>query len=118
LNGSFDLPFNFDFMAGTGSYVAGIQGGYNYVVPSRLMFGFETDVSSPNSNVLIPYSGRGSQTVTSPLTGQVSDDEGMIHYGKARARLGYAFDHFLLYAQTLISVTSACRSGSSQLNSM
>src|SRR5258708_22352299 len=27
LNGSFDLPFNFDFMGGTGSYVAGIQGG-------------------------------------------------------------------------------------------
>src|SRR5216684_3721518 len=26
LNGSFDLPFNFDFMAGTGSYVAGLQG--------------------------------------------------------------------------------------------
>lgn len=37
LNGAFDLPFNFDFMAGTGSYVAGLQGGYNYVLPSHLM---------------------------------------------------------------------------------
>ena len=37
LNGSFDLPFNFDFMAGTGSYAAGLQGGYNHVFPSRLM---------------------------------------------------------------------------------
>src|ERR1700736_2012821 len=46
LNGSFNLPFNFDFMAGTGSYVAGIQGGYNYVFPSRLTLGFEADVSS------------------------------------------------------------------------
>ncbi len=27
LNGSFDLPYHFDFMAGTGSYVAGLQGG-------------------------------------------------------------------------------------------
>src|SRR5665647_1364523 len=97
LNGSFDLPFNFDFMAGTGSYVAGLQGGYNHVFPSRLVLGFETDVSSPNSDVVIPYSVRGSQTVTSPLTGQVTYGEAVIHYGTARARLGYAFDHFLLY---------------------
>ena len=97
LNGSFDLPFNFDFMAGTGSYVAGIQGGYNYVFPSRLMLGFETDVSSPNSDVLVPYSVRGGQTVTSPLTGQVTYGEAVIHYGTARARVGYAFDHLLLY---------------------
>jgi high affinity Mn2+ porin len=97
LNGSFNLPFNFDFMAGTGSYFLGLQGGYNYVFPSRLMLGFETDVSAPNSDVLIPYSVRGNQTVTSPLIGQVTYGEAVIHYGSARARVGYAFDHFLLY---------------------
>ncbi|MBX9650459.1 MAG: carbohydrate porin [Xanthobacteraceae bacterium] len=97
LNGAFDLPFNFDFMGGTGSYVVGLQGGYNYVMPSRLMLGFEVDASSPNSDVLIPYSVRGSQTVTSPLSGQVTYGEAVIHYGSARARVGYAFDHFLLY---------------------
>jgi high affinity Mn2+ porin len=97
LNGSFDLPFNFDFMAGTGSYALGLQGGYNYVFPSRLMLGFEADVSSPNSDVLVPYAVRGSQTVTSPLTGQVSYGEAVIQYGSARARVGYAFGHFLLY---------------------
>ena len=86
LNGSFNLPFNFDFMAGTGSYVAGLQAGYNYVFPSRLMLGVETDVSSPNSDVVIPYSVRGSQTVTSPLIGQVTYGEAVIHYGSARAR--------------------------------
>src|ERR1700737_5004744 len=97
LNGIFDLPFNFDFMAGTGSYAVGLQAGYNYVAPSRLMLGLETDVSAPNSDVLVPYSVRGSQTVTSPLTGQVTYGEAVIHYGSARARVGYAFDHFLLY---------------------
>ena len=97
LNGSFNFPFNFDFMAGTGSYVAGIQGGYNHVFPSRLMLGFEVDASSPNSDVLIPYSVRGNQTVTSPLAGQVTYGEAVIHYGTARARVGYAFDHVLLY---------------------
>ena len=97
LGGSFNLPFNFDFMAGTGSYVAGLQGGYNYVFPSRFMLGVETDVTFPNSDVMVPYSVRGSQTVTSPLIGQVTYGEAVIHYGSARARVGYAFDHFLLY---------------------
>ena len=97
LNGSFNLPFNFDFMAGTGSYVAGLQGGYNYIFPSRLMLGFEADITAPNSDVLIPYSVRGSQTITAPLAGQVNYGEAVIHYGSARARVGYAFEHFLFY---------------------
>jgi high affinity Mn2+ porin len=105
LNGSFDLPFNFDFMGGWGSYAAGLQGGYNYVLPSRLMLGFETDVSFPNSDVLVPFSVRGSQTVTSPLTGQVTYGEAVIHYGSARARVGYAFDHFLFYGTTGLAWT-------------
>jgi high affinity Mn2+ porin len=98
VSGSFNLPFNFDFMAGTGSYVAGVQGGYNYVLPSRLMLGVEYDASFPNSDVVIPYAVRGSQTVASPLTGQVTYGEAVIYSGTARARVGYAFDHFLLYA--------------------
>jgi high affinity Mn2+ porin len=97
LNGAFDLPLNFDFMAGTGSYVLGVQGGYNYVLPSRVMLGFEGDVSFPNSDVVVPFSVKGSQTVASPLIGQVTYGEAVIHYGSIRARIGYAFDHFLLY---------------------
>src|SRR5579871_4131370 len=95
--GSFDLPFNFDFMAGTGSYGIGLQAGYNHVFPSRLMLGVEGDVVAPNSDVVVPYSVRGNQTVTSATIGQVTYGEAVIHYGSARARVGYAFDHFLLY---------------------
>jgi len=95
--GSFDLPFNFDFMAGTGSYVAGLQGGYNYVLPSRWMLGVEGDVSFPNSDVVMPYSVKGSQTVASPSIGQVTYGEAAIHYGSVRGRVGYAFDSLLLY---------------------
>jgi high affinity Mn2+ porin len=79
LNGSFNLPFNFDFMAGTGSYFLGLQAGYNYVFPSRLMLGVEADVTAPDSDVVIPYAVRGSQTVTSPLIGQVTYGEAVIH---------------------------------------
>ena len=97
LNGAFDLPFQFDFMAGTGSYVAGLQGGYNRVFPSRLMLGVEIDASFPNSDVVNPFSVRGNQTVASPLIGQVTYGEAVLHYGSVRGRIGYAFDHFLLY---------------------
>src|SRR5260370_1883038 len=84
-------------MAGTGSFFIGLQTGYDYVFPSRLMLGVEADVSMPSSDVLIPFAVRGSQTVASPLIGQVSYGEAVIHYGSSRARIGYAFDHFLLY---------------------
>jgi high affinity Mn2+ porin len=107
LNGSFDLPFNFDFMAGTGSYVAGLQGGYNHVFASRLTLGFEIDASSPNADVVVPYSVRGSQTVTSPLTGQVTYGEAVIHYGSSRARVGYAFDQILLVTLNRPEASSA-----------
>jgi high affinity Mn2+ porin len=97
LGGSFDIPFNFDFMAGTGSYLAGVQGGYNHVFQSHLLLGVEADASFPNSDVVVPFSLRGSQTVASPLTGLVTYGEAVMFYGSVRARAGYVFDHFLLY---------------------
>src|SRR5258708_10368696 len=69
LNGSFNLPFNLDFMAGTGSYFVGLQAGYNYVFPSRLMLGVEADVTLPNSGVLVPFAVRGRPRGASPLIG-------------------------------------------------
>jgi high affinity Mn2+ porin len=96
-NGAFDLPLKFDFMAGTGSYVAGLQGGYNYVLPSRLVLGIEADASFPNSDVVVPFSVSGSQTVASPAIGQVTYGESVIQYGSVRARIGYAFDQLLVY---------------------
>ena len=61
------------------------------------MLGVEADLSSPNSDVVVPYSVRGSQTIASPLIGQVAYGEAVIHYGTARARAGYAFENFLFY---------------------
>src|SRR5260370_39196904 len=97
LNGSFNLPFNLDFMAGTGSYFVGLHAGYNYVFPSRLMLGVEADDTLPDSDVLIPVAVRGSQTVASPLIDQVTYREAANHDGSPRARLVYAVHDFLLY---------------------
>jgi high affinity Mn2+ porin len=99
VGGTFGFPVTFDFFGGTGSYVAGLQGGYNYVTPSHLLFGVEVDATFPNSDVARPPSIRGSQTVASPLLGQATYSEFVFHGGTARARVGYVSDNnWLVYA--------------------
>ena len=44
LNGSLDLFNGYDMFKGTGSYFVGFQGGYNYLLPSRLLLGVEADI--------------------------------------------------------------------------
>ena len=46
---------------------------------------------------MVPFSLRGSQTVASPLTGQVTYGEAVMYSAPSAPALGYAFDHFLLY---------------------
>src|SRR5712691_1507865 len=48
-SGSLDLFQGFDAFKGTGSYFGGLQAGYNYLFPSRLVLGAEADVIFPNS---------------------------------------------------------------------
>ena len=90
LNGSLGLFNSYDAFKGTGSYFQGMQAGYNYMLPSRVLVGFEADVSAPNTIA-------GTQTIASPLIGQASYNDTVLQFGTARARIGYAFDHFLVY---------------------
>jgi high affinity Mn2+ porin len=90
LNGSFDLFKSYDPFKGTGSYFVGLQAGYNYMLPSRFVIGFEADVSAPNTLA-------GSQTISSALIGQASYNDTVLQFGTARGRVGYAFDHWLVY---------------------
>src|SRR5580692_10499232 len=62
LNGSLDLFNGYDMFKGTGSYFVGFQGGYNYLLPSRLLLGVEADISFPNTL-------GGMATFSSPATG-------------------------------------------------
>jgi len=90
LNGSFDLFNAYDPFKGTGSYFIGLQAGYNYMLPSRFLVGFESDVSAPNKIA-------GTQAFSSALTGQASYNDTVLQFGTARGRIGYAFDHWLVY---------------------
>ena len=89
--GSLDFFHGFDPFMGTGSFFGGLQAGYNHLFPSRLMLGAEADVSFPNTIV-------GRQTIVSPSVGQASYAETVEMLGTVRARIGYAFNHWLVYA--------------------
>ena len=91
LTGSLDLFNGFDPFKGTGSYLAGFQAGYNYLLRSRFLFGIEADASFPN---LLS----GGQTISSPLIGQASYQDRVEFSGTVRPRVGYAAGPWLLYA--------------------
>jgi high affinity Mn2+ porin len=90
LNGSIDLFNSYDAFKGTGSYFAGLQAGYNRMLPSRFLLGVEMDFSAPNTIA-------GSQTVSSASSGQASYADTVLDFGTLRGRIGYAFDHWLVY---------------------
>jgi high affinity Mn2+ porin len=91
LAGTLDFFNPFDAFKGTGSYFLGLQAGYNYVLPSRLLLGIEADVSFPNQI-------GGTQFISSSLLGQASYGELIKFSGTARARVGYTLGNWLFYA--------------------
>src|SRR5262249_6345901 len=91
LSGTLDMFQGYDFSTGQGSYLLGFQTGYNYMLPSRVVLGVETDVSFPS--VL-----GASQVIASPLIGQALYRAQVQMSGTVRGRIGYAPGHWLVYA--------------------
>lgn len=90
-SGTLDLYNAFDLFKGTGSFFAGLQAGYDIVLPWRLFLGIEADASFPNAIA-------GAATVASQTAGAARFDVTELHSGTVRGRAGYAFDHWLVYA--------------------
>ena len=94
-SGSLDLFNGLDAFKGTGSYFEGFQAGYNYMAPSRWLFGVEADVSFPNTI-------GGASVLSSVSTGTASYAEQVEFSGTLRGRVGYAPNlgttHWLFYA--------------------
>jgi high affinity Mn2+ porin len=91
LSGTLDLFQGYDFSTGRGSYLLGLQAGYNYMLPSRIVLGVEADVSFPS--VL-----GASQAIASPLIAQAIYRDQVQMSGTVRGRIGYAPGHWLYYA--------------------
>jgi high affinity Mn2+ porin len=74
------------------SLYGGVQAGYNYVFPSRLLLGAEADITFPNfqrfTDGLI-FTGGTVQGTT--VTDQID------YIATLRGRFGYAFDYWLIY---------------------
>ena len=83
-----------------GSLFGGLQFGYNYVLPSRVMIGIETDFSMPNAYPSDAQVWRGT-TPRSVLVEQLD------YIATLRGRFGYAFDKTLLYATGGFAVSSS-----------
>ena len=83
LGGTVDFANAYSFSAGTGSYLVGLQGGYNYVSPSRWLLGLETDISFPS------FVG-GNRAFSSAATGLANYSEQIEFSGTIRGRFGYA----------------------------
>jgi high affinity Mn2+ porin len=94
-SGSLDLFNSFNAFNGMGSYFEGFQAGYNYMLPSRWLFGVEADVSFPSTIT-------GTSTLSSITSGTASYAETVEFSGTLRGRIGYAPNlgatHWLLYA--------------------
>jgi high affinity Mn2+ porin len=74
-----------------GSLTGGVQVGYNYVLPSRILLGVEADFSFMNS--------LSADDVAWFRTTAVTDIAEKVDYmGTLRGRLGYAFQHWMIYA--------------------
>jgi len=96
LAGSVDMFQPFDVFKGTGSFFAGLQAGYNYVLPNRFVIGAEVDVSFPSVQNTDGISIGGTSIFTSPL-GAESYSETVLSSGAVRGRIGYAPASWLLY---------------------
>ena len=74
------------------SLYGGVQAGYNYVFPSRLLLGAEADITFPNFQTYtdgLIFTGGTVQGMT--VTDQID------YIATLRGRFGYAFDHWLIY---------------------
>jgi high affinity Mn2+ porin len=74
-----------------GGPIGGLQAGYNFQLPSRIVLGFEADVSFPN------YID-GNSVISTLATAKSYVVEQMDFTGSARGRLGYAAGPLLFYA--------------------
>jgi len=72
------------------SLYGGVQAGYNYVFPSRLLLGAEADITFPN------FFENGTIFTAGTIQGTTVTDQ-IDYIATLRGRFGYAFDHWLIY---------------------
>ncbi len=83
-------PASTDFASSFGSLTGGVQLGYNYLLPSRILLGVEADMSFLNSLA-------ADDVAWSRLTPVADTAEKIDYMATLRGRLGYAFPRWMMY---------------------
>jgi high affinity Mn2+ porin len=97
-SGSFGLGQPIDIFSESGSFLAGSQAGYNYMLPNRVVIGAEVDATFPSFPDLSGISIGGISNLTSPTLGAETFSETVLASGTVRGRIGYAPGSWLFYA--------------------
>jgi high affinity Mn2+ porin len=98
LSGALDLFQPIDTFNEAGSFFAGVQAGYDYMLPHRFVIGVVANASFPAFPSLAGLSIGGVSTLTSPGNGPETYAENVVHFGTVRGRVGYAPGNWLVYA--------------------
>jgi high affinity Mn2+ porin len=87
-----------DTFSESGNFFTGLHGGYNYMLPNRLLLGVEVDASFPAFPTLSGFGIGGTSTFTSPTRGSETYSDNLLAFGTFRGRIGYAPGNWLMYA--------------------
>jgi high affinity Mn2+ porin len=98
LSGALNMFQRYDAFTGTGSWFGGLQAGYDYMLPNRVVIGAVADLSAPSPQSINSVSIGGISTFISPRLGQESYSETVLDMGTVRGRIGYAPGNWLFYA--------------------
>ena len=98
VSGALDLFQPLDAFKDTGSFSQGLQAGYNYMLPNRIVVGAEADVTFPGFPSSAGISIGGISNLTSPTLGAETFSETVLTSGTVRGRIGYAPGSWLFYA--------------------
>jgi high affinity Mn2+ porin len=98
VSGTFNLAQPVDIFSEPGSFFGGLQAGYNYMLPNRIVVGGEIDATFPSFPDLAGISIGGISNLTSPTLGAETYSETVLASGTVRGRIGYAPGSWLFYA--------------------
>jgi high affinity Mn2+ porin len=96
--GTLDLFQPHNVFNDTGSFSQGLQTGYNYMLPNRVVLGAEADVTFPGFPNAAGISIGNISNFTSPTLGAETFSETVLTSGTIRGRIGYAPGSWLIYA--------------------
>jgi high affinity Mn2+ porin len=95
--GSFGLYQSPNAFTESGSWLEGVQGGYNLMLRNRVVIGIEGDGSFPAFPDTAGLTIGGISNFTSPTFGAGTFSETVLASGTLRGRVGYAPGHWLFY---------------------